>query len=132
MSVGENSQLGMGNMTKGDDIQNRLIQFAARIIKVCNALPKNAAGKHVAGQLLRSGTSPAPNHAEARSAESSADFVHKLKIAVKELNESEVWLHIITTSELLPATQLTNLLDECDQLQRILSTSINTARNSKR
>lgn len=78
-------------MAKGDDIQERLIQFASRVIKVCNALPKTAEGKHIAGQLLRSGTAPAPNHGEARSAESVSDFVHKLKISVKELNESEVW-----------------------------------------
>ncbi|MCP5095818.1 MAG: four helix bundle protein [Chloroflexi bacterium] len=117
---------------KGDDIQDRLILFAARIIKVSEALPKTTAGKHIAGQLLRSGTSPAPHHAEARSAESSADFVHKLKIAVKELNESEVWLRIITQSELLPTSKLINVLDECDQLQRILSASIKTARKSKR
>ena len=57
-------------MAKGNDIQDRLIKFGARIIKVCNALPDNKAGKHVAGQLLRSGTSPAPNYGEARAAES--------------------------------------------------------------
>lgn len=117
-------------MAKGDDIQERLIQFAARIIKVCSALPKTPAGEHVAGQLVRSGTAPAPHHAEARSAESPADFIHKLKIAVKELNESEVWLRIIIASEMLPASRLEDLLDECDQLQRILSSSIKTARQS--
>ena len=117
-------------MAKGDDLQERLIRFAARIIKVCNALPKTPAGEHISGQLLRSGTSPAPHHAEARSAESSADFIHKLKIAVKELNESEVWLRIIIASDMLPASRLEDLLDECDQLQRILSSSIKTARQS--
>ena len=117
-------------MAKGDDIQERLILFAARIIKASHALPKTAAGKHIAGQLLRSGTSPAPNHGEARSAESTADFIHKLKISVKELNESEVWLRIITASDLMPANLLESLLDECIQLQRILNTSIKTARRS--
>ena len=77
-------------MAKGDDIQVRLVQFAAKTIKVCDTLPKTATGEHVAGQLLRSGTAPAPHYGEARSAESPADFVHKLKIAVKELNESEI------------------------------------------
>jgi four helix bundle protein len=71
-----------------------------------------------------------PHHAEARSAESPADFIHKLKIAVKELNESEVWLRIILASDMLPASRLEDLLDECDQLQRILSSSIKTARQS--
>lgn len=117
-------------MAKGDDIQERLIQFAARIIKVCDALPRTPAGRHVSEQLLRSGTSPAAHHGEARSAESPADFIHKLKIAVKELNESEVWLRIIIASELLPASRITDLLDECIQLQKILNTSIKTARKS--
>ena len=117
-------------MAKGDDIQERLIKFAARIIKVCDSLPRTAAGRHVAGQLLRSGTAPAAHHGEARGAESPADFVHKLKIAVKELNESEVWLRIIIASNMLPRNQLVPLIDECNQLQRILSASINTARQS--
>ena len=117
-------------MAKGDDIQERLIQFAARIIKVCSALPRTAAGKHIAGQLLRSGTAPASHHGEARGAESPADFVHKLKIAGKELNESEVWLRIIITSDMLSQKRLAPLLDECHQLQRILSASIGTTRKS--
>ena len=117
-------------MAKGDNLQERLIQFAARIIKLCGAIPKSPAGKHVAGQLVRSGTAPAPHHAEARSAESPADFIHKIKIAVKELNETEVWLRITIASEIVPAKKLTPLLDECNQLQRILSASIKTARKS--
>ena len=117
-------------MSKGDNIQERLILFAARIIKASLALPKTPAGKHIAGQLLRSGTSPAPNHGEARSAESTADFIHKLKISVKELNESEVWIRIIIASDLMPAALLEPLLDECIQLQRILNTSIKTARRA--
>lgn len=117
-------------MAKGNDIQERLIQFAAPIIKVCDTLPKTTAGKHIASQLLRSGTSPAPNHGEARSAESTADFIHKLKISVKELNETEVWLRIIIASDLIPVSLLEPLLDECIQLQRILNTSIKTARRS--
>ncbi|MEZ4865702.1 MAG: four helix bundle protein [Caldilineaceae bacterium] len=117
-------------MAKGDDIQERLIQFAARVIKACDTLPKTAAGKHIAGQLLRSGTSPAANHGEARSAESTADFIHKLKISTKELNESEVWLRIIIASDLIPRHMLDSLLDESTQLQRILNASIKTARRS--
>ena len=78
----------MGDSKKADEIENRLIDFAVRVIKVSDALPKTPAGKHIAGQLLRSGTSAAPNYAEARGAESNADFVHKLRIGLKELNES--------------------------------------------
>ncbi|MFQ5401432.1 MAG: four helix bundle protein [Anaerolineae bacterium] len=117
-------------MAKGDDIQGRLVQFAARIVKVCDALPQTLAGKHVAGQLIRSGTAPAAHHAEARGAESPADFVHKLKIAVKELNESEVWLRIAITSEMLPQSKLESILDVCKQVERILSASIKTARKA--
>ena len=65
-------------MAKGDDIQERLINFAVSIIQLADKLPKTTAGRHIAGQILRSGTSPAPNYAEARSAESSNDFIHKL------------------------------------------------------
>lgn len=117
-------------MAKGDDIQDRLIRFAARIIKLSVVLPNTLAGRHVAGQLLRSGTAPASHHAEARGAESPADFIHKMKIALKELNESEVWLRIIATSEMLPHAKLAELLDECGQLQRIIGASITTARSA--
>ena len=67
-------------MARGDDIEERLIDFAVRIIRVCEALPDTPSGRHVSGQLLRSGTSPAPNYGEARGAESKRDFVHKLKV----------------------------------------------------
>ena len=76
----------MGHAEQANEVENRLIDFAVHVIKVADALPKTPAGKHIAGQLLRSGTSPAPNYAEARGAESRADFVHKLKIALKELH----------------------------------------------
>ncbi len=67
------------------DLQDRLVDYAVRIIALSEALPDTKAGKHVASQILRSGTSPAPNYGEAQSAESKADFVHKLKVALKEL-----------------------------------------------
>ncbi|MGB1252345.1 MAG: four helix bundle protein [Candidatus Promineifilaceae bacterium] len=117
-------------MAKGDDIQKRLVKFAARVIKLSDTLSNTKAGRHVAGQILRSGTSPAPNYAEARGAESNADFVHKLKIAHKELNETEVWLQIIVASEMQKENKLAPMLDECNQLARILSASINTARKA--
>ena len=77
-------------MAKGDDIEERLIDFAVRVMRVSRALSETPEGRHVSGQLLRSGTSPAPNYGEARSAESKKDFVHKLKIVLKELNESRI------------------------------------------
>lgn len=115
-------------MVKGDDIEERLIDFAIRIIHVCDALSETPAEYHISGQLIRSGTSPAPNYGEARAAESSKDFVHKLKIVLKELNETRIWIKIIIRAELLPEKRLEPLLDECDQLCRIISSSIYTAR----
>ena len=88
-------------MTQADDIEDRLIDFAVRVIKLADSLPPTSAGKHIARQVLRSGTSPAPNYAEARGAESNADFVHKLKVALKELNETKVWLKMVCRAELM-------------------------------
>ena len=81
-------------MARGDDIEERLIDFAVMMIALCEKMPETRAGRHVAGQLVRSGTSPAPQYGEARGAESRRDFVHKLRICLKELNESRIWLEI--------------------------------------
>lgn len=118
-------------MAKGDDIEERLVDFAVRVIRLCTELPANAAGRHVAGQLLRSGTSPAPNYGEARGAESSRDFVHKLKIVLKELNESRIWLKIIIRSQLLPPHRMHGIVQECDELCRIINSSIKTMRDNQ-
>ena len=117
-------------MVKGQDIEERLVDFAVRIIRVCGSLTDKPAERHIRGQLLRSGTSPAANYAEARGAERGKDFVHKLRIVLKELNESRVWLKIIVRAEMLPKERLDLPLDECDQLCRIISTSIKTAKQS--
>ena len=113
-------------MAKGDDLQERLINFAVDIIELSSHLPKTPAGRHIAGQILRSGTSPAPNYAEARSAESDNDFIHKLKITLKELNETNVWLQICKRSKILSDNALNKSFMECDELCRIISTSIRT------
>ena len=118
----------MGNASKANEIEDRLIDFAVRVIKVADAIPKTVASKHIVGQLLRSATSPAPNYAEACGAESNADFVHKLRIALKELNESCVWLKMICRAELMKADLLSDLIDENEQLCRILNASIKTAK----
>ena len=115
-------------MAKGDDIEKRLVDFAVRIISLCGHLPKTQAGRHIGGQLLRSGTAPAAHYAEARGAESTKDFIHKLKICLKELNESRVWLKIVTRSEMLPESRLRDITDENDQLCRIINASIKTTR----
>ena len=114
------------------DLQERLIDYTVRIIKLSEALPDTKAGKHASSQVLRSGTSPAPNYGEAQSAESPADFIHKLKVALKELRETEIWLKIITKAKMIkPASQLNPLLQETDELVAILFTSIETAKKKK-
>jgi len=110
-----------------DAFQERLVLFAVRIIDLVTCLPKTTAGRHIAGQVLRSGTSPAPNYAEARGAESRADFVHKLRIAVKELNETGIWLLIILKARMAPESLVTGLAKENRELARMLSASIRTA-----
>jgi four helix bundle protein len=112
-------------------LEERLVDFAVRMIPLANRLSTTFAGKHIAGQIVRSGTSPAPNYAEARSAESKADFIHKLRIAVKELNETSVWLRVLTKSELLKPALLDGISAECVELQRILGASLRTARLRK-
>ena len=114
-------------MAKGDELEERLITFAVRIVKLCNALPKTTVGRHLGNQLVRSGTAPAFNYGEARAAESKRDFVHKMRIVHKELNESNINLKIIHRSKLLSETSLSSIMDECDQLCRIFNASIQTA-----
>jgi len=114
------------------DLQDRLIDYAVRIIALSEALPETKAGKHVSGQILRSGTSPAPNHGEGQSAESKADFVHKLKVALKELRETQIWLKIIQRAKMIkPASNLVPLIKETDELIAVLFTSIETAKKRK-
>ena len=113
------------------DLHDRLIEYAVRIIKLCDALPNSKTGKHICSQILRSGTAPAPNHGEAQSAESRADFVHKLKIALKELRETETWLKIILKVQLIkPSFKLEPLLQETHALISILYRSIETAKEN--
>ncbi len=114
------------------DLQDRLVDYAVRIIKLAEALPETKAGKHISSQLLRSGTSPAPNYGEAQSAESKADFIHKLKLALKELRETEIWLKIITKARLVGSEALLDsLLRETDELIAILFSSVETAKKRK-
>ncbi len=108
-------------------LQQRLVSFAVKTIELVGHLPKSSAGRHVSGQILRSGTSPAPNYGEARGAESRADFVHKLRIAVKELNETGIWLLIILEAQMAPIVLIENLIKENRELARILGASIRTA-----
>jgi four helix bundle protein len=120
-----------GPSRNGADIEERLLEFAVRVGKAIDALPDTRLGRHIAGQLVRSGTSPAPNYAEACAAESKKDFIHKLAIVLKELRESSVWIRLIVKSELIPEQRLELLRDECDQLCKIIAKSLVTAKSSQ-
>lgn len=127
----ENETTGKSPQSKSDELESRLIDFAVRVIKLSARLPKTPAGRHIAGQILRSGTSP-PNYGEARGGESHADFVHKLGIVLKELNETKIWLRIIKHSELLKPDLLTGMVEENQELCRIFTSSLKTARARKK
>ena len=114
-----------------DQLSERLLEFAARVGKVIDALPETRLGRHIAGQLVRSGTSPAPNYEEGCAAESRADFVHKLSICLKELRESRCWIRLIVKTSLLPEGKMADLQDECSQLCNIIGQSIVTTKKRK-
>ena len=107
-----------------DQLEERLIEFAARIVTFSTELGGTPPGKHIAMQMLRSGTAPAPNYADARGAESRADFIHKLGIVQKELNETSVWLRILLKT--------VAVLAENQELCRIVGASIRTGKAGMR
>ena len=110
------------------DLEERLLEYSANIVRLTEQFSKSRAGNHVAGQLLRSGTSALPNHGEAQAAESPADFVHKMKVCLKELRESYRWLLLARRVPLTGhADELTALINETDELVRIFVKSLQTA-----
>jgi four helix bundle protein len=126
--MGERENRLNDKQKRADELQERLIDFAVRIIKLSSRLPKTPAGRHVAGQILRSGTSPPPNYGEARASSSHASFLHHLSIVLRELNETLIWLRIIRKSQLLKAEALSDIIDENEQLCRIFTASMKTTR----
>ena len=114
------------------DLEDRLLDFSARIIRLVDALPNTRAANHIAGQLLRCGTSPYGNHGEVEAAESRKDFVHKLKVCLKELKETRRWLRLIAKSTMLQGPKIAPILNETEELIRIFFSSVRTAeRNAK-
>ncbi|ADE53213.1 four helix bundle protein [Coraliomargarita akajimensis] len=110
------------------DLEERLLEFSVRTIRLTRTIESSEAGRHVSNQLLRSSTSPLANHGEAQGAESAKDFVHKLKISLKELRETQRWLKLVKRVPLVERPELLDgLLSETDQLIRIFVASINTA-----
>ena len=109
------------------DLEERLIEYASRCIKLAEALPKAVAPKHLGGQMIRSGTAPALNYGEAQAAESRADFIHKMKICLKELRETLITIKIIKKCSFLPTQRLEPLMTENNELISIFVKSIETA-----
>jgi four helix bundle protein len=124
--------LNEGNGTgRKYDLEERLLAFVAAVIQLSEVLPTSRAGNHVAGQILRSGTSPYPNHGEAESAESREDFIHKLKVCLKELRETRRWARLIARMNWIDGdATLRFILNESDELIRIFMSSIKTAREN--
>ena len=113
------------------DLEERLLDFAVRVIRVTESMNKSQAGVHIADQLLRAGTSPYGNHGEAEGAESRQDFVHKLKICYKELREARRWLRLVQRTPLVAKPELlSDILKESDELIRIFAASIRTAKSN--
>ena len=111
-----------------EELENRTAMFAARIVKACEALPQRRLGTpHFTDQLFRSGTSVAANYAEAVESESRKDFIHKLKIAMKELSETRTWLKVVSFAGYLDGKLLSALIDESVELTRIFAASVRTA-----
>jgi four helix bundle protein len=111
------------------DLESRLLDYAAAIVRLVDALPATRAGNHIAGHLLRAGTAPLPSHGEAQAAESAGDFVHKMSVGLKELREAIRWLRLLgrlPTPPPLP--ELGALVEETDELIRIFAASVRTAR----
>jgi four helix bundle protein len=115
------------------DLEERLIDFAVRIIQMAESLSQTKVANHIAGQLIRCGTSPAPNYGEAQGAESRADFIHKMKVCLKELRETRVWLLMIVRAKLIePVSKLDSLIQESNELISIFVSSIRTAKKGKK
>src|SRR6266487_200383 len=115
------------------DLEERLRAFAANMVELTESLPNTRAGNHIAGQLLRCGTSSLSNHGEVEAAESRRDFLHKLRICLKELRETKRWLRLVSrVKKLGPPADLISHLNEVEELIRIFVASIRTAeKNAK-
>jgi four helix bundle protein len=114
--------------TRTYDLEERLLEFAAVVIDVSEKLPDRRAGNHLAGQLLRSGTSPYGNHGEAQAPESVEDFIHKMKVCLKELREARLWARLIDRKGWLGTDgQLAFVIREGEELVRIFKSSVQTA-----
>jgi four helix bundle protein len=113
---------------KGDDIAERLLALGAAVVKLLEPLSQRPGAKDLIRQLERCGPAGGANYEEARGAESPADFIHKVRIALKEVRETRYWLRLVLQAELLEAHQSVALIEEAGELIAILTASANTAR----
>ncbi len=113
------------------DLEDRLVEFSCRIIEVVGVLLNTRAGNYIAGQLIRCGLAPALLYCEAQSAESRMDFIHKMKIVLKELKETRVCLKVITRAKMIaPVERINDIRSENEQLISIIAKSIDTAKKN--
>jgi len=127
---GQRSENGAG--ARVYDLEERLLEFAAGIVHLTEQLPQTRAGHHVAGQLLRSGTSPLPDHGEAQAAESRGDFIHKMSICLKEPRETRRWLMLVSRVPMAKQqSEVEKLTAETEELIRLFASSLKTARSRK-
>jgi four helix bundle protein len=121
----------MKEKNKNFDLEERLITFSIKILNIGEQLPNTRTGNYISGQIIRSGSAPALIYGEAQSAESRKDFIHKMKIALKELRETNIALKIIRKKPLIQFKQEVDLLlNECNELLSIFVSSIKTASNN--
>jgi four helix bundle protein len=125
----------MGNQNSNfrEQMSERLLEFAAKIMRLENVLYKTYSGKHIYGELFRSGSSTGANYEESIAGQSRADFIHKTQVALKEARESNYWLRLIRKSKLINETDtdLSFLLQESFEFIKILNSSVLTAKQNK-
>jgi len=133
ISESSDAEYGVTKNAPRYDLEDRLLEFAVIVVELTESLPATRAGNHIAGQLLRCGTSPLSNHGEVEAAESRKDFLHKLRICLKELRETKRWLRLVgRVKKLGDPANLVKCLNEIEELIRIFAASIRTAeRNAK-
>ena len=132
VEYGEDSKGRMSNAQRlTPNAKRKEESGTARVIRLVDALPATRAARHVADQLLRCGTSPLANHGELQGAESRKDFIHKLGLCLKEIDEAWRWLRLIRGVPMLPPSKIDPLLIETEELIKIFAASIRTAQRNK-
>jgi four helix bundle protein len=114
------------------DLEDRLVKFACICLDICDLLPNTKTGQNLDHQLSKSGTAPALNYGEAQAAESPADFIHKMKLVLKEIRETRICLRIINEKPVVSNEKCVTALKECNELMAIFIKSIETAKKNQR